>query len=139
MEQAVRRAVGRPWFVTLRQGMSAATSRVCGPPVIPLCSGCDLLSFSSMPHATLDTIARARWRVALTLSMAMVLLYFGFIALIAFARPVLARRVAPGLSLGILLGVLVIIISWLLTWSYMRWTARHYDPALRALKDSTPS
>ena len=85
---------------------------------------------------TLEHIARARWRVALVLSAAMVLLYFGFISLIAFARPVLAHRVAPGLTLGILLGVLVIVISWLLTWYYMRWTARHYDPALRALKDS---
>lgn len=92
-----------------------------------------------MSLTTLESIARARWRVALSLSAAMVVLYFGFIALIAFARPVLAYRVVPGLSLGILLGVLVIVTSWLLTWYYMRWTARHYDPALRALKDSTPS
>jgi uncharacterized membrane protein (DUF485 family) len=92
-----------------------------------------------MPQATLEIIARARWRVALALSAAMVLLYFGFIALIAFAKPLLARPVVPGLTLGILLGVLVIVISWLLTWYYMRWTARHYDPALRALKDLPPS
>ena len=92
-----------------------------------------------MSHSTLESIARARWRVAVSLSTVMVLLYFGFIALIAFARPFLARRVVPGLSLGILFGVLVIVISWLLTWYYMRWTARHYDPALRALKDSTPA
>ena len=92
-----------------------------------------------MSLTTLESIARARWRVALSLSAAMVVIYFGFIALIAFARPVLAYRVVPGLSLGILLGVLVIVTSWLLTWYYMRWTARHYDPALRALKDSTPS
>ena len=88
---------------------------------------------------TLEQIARARWRVALALSAAMVVLYFGFIALIAFARPILARPVVPGLTLGILLGVLVIVVSWLLTWYYMRWTTRHYDPALRALKDSLRS
>jgi uncharacterized membrane protein (DUF485 family) len=88
---------------------------------------------------TLQSVARARWRVAITLSAAMVLIYFGFIALIAFAKPVLGRLVLPGLTLGILLGVLVIVLSWLLTWYYMRWTARHYDPALRALKDSQPS
>jgi uncharacterized membrane protein (DUF485 family) len=92
----------------------------------------------SMPN-TLEPIARARWRVAMALSAAMVVLYFGFISLIAFARPVLALRLAPGLTLGILLGVLVIVTSWLLTWYYMRWTARHYDPALRDLKDSIPS
>ena len=85
----------------------------------------------------LEKIAQARWRIAVTLSAAMVVLYFGFIALIAFARPLLARELTPGLTLGILLGVLVIVISWLLTWVYMRWTARHYDPAVRALKDTT--
>ena len=91
-----------------------------------------------MPDA-LKHIARARWRVALTLSAAMVVLYFGFISLIAFAKPVLARPVVPGLTLGILLGVLVIVISWLLTWYYMRWTSKHYDPALDAIKNSPRS
>jgi uncharacterized membrane protein (DUF485 family) len=88
-----------------------------------------------MSDLTLATLARARWRMAITLATLMVLLYFGFIALIAFGKPLLATRLLPGLTLGILLGVLVIVISWLLTWYYMRWTARHYDPHLRALKD----
>jgi uncharacterized membrane protein (DUF485 family) len=92
-----------------------------------------------MSQTPLESLVRARWRVALVLSCIVVLLYFGFIALIAFARPVLARPVMPGLTLGILLGVLVIVASWLLTWFYMRWTARHYDPAIRALKDSRRS
>jgi uncharacterized membrane protein (DUF485 family) len=69
------------------------------------------------------------------LTAAMIVLYFGFIMLIAYARPFLAHQVTPGLTLGILLGVLVIVISWLLTWMYMRWTNRHYDPALEALKN----
>ena len=56
-----------------------------------------------------------------------------FIMLIAFGREILARRVMPGLSLGILLGALVIVVSWLLTWVYVRWANRHYDPALRTL------
>ena len=92
-----------------------------------------------MTATDLESLARARWRVAIALSAAMVLLYFGFIALIAFARPVMARVLVPGLTLGILLGVLVIVTSWLLTWYYMRWTARHYDPALRALQDQPRS
>ena len=83
-----------------------------------------------------ERVAQRRLVVAVSLSAAMVVLYFGFIALIAFAKPLLARQVVPGLTLGILLGVTVIVTSWLLTWIYMRWTARHYDPALRALKDS---
>ena len=49
----------------------------------------------------------ARWRMALRLTGAVVLLYFGFIALVAYGRHILAIQVIPGLSLGILLGALV--------------------------------
>lgn len=78
-------------------------------------------------------LARRRWRVAITLTIAMVVLYFGFIALIAFNKPLLARKVTEGLSLGILLGALVILASWLLTWFYVRWANTHYDTALASI------
>lgn len=81
----------------------------------------------------LRALARARGRVAAVLTALMILLYFGFIALIAFQRDVLARLILPGLSLGILLGALVIVASWLLTWYYVRWTNVHYDPALEKI------
>ena len=65
----------------------------------------------------------------------MVALYFGFIALIAFRKPLLGRLLAPGLSLGILLGALVIVCSWLLTWVYVRWANTRYDAELHRLKE----
>ena len=89
----------------------------------------------SMPE-TLEQVARARWRVAITLSIAMILLYFGFIALVAFGRPLLSVQLIPGLSLGILLGALVIVASWILTWIYVRWANTVYDPQVRALMES---
>ncbi len=84
----------------------------------------------------LRDLDRARWRMALTLTGATVLLYFGFIALVAFGGPVLAVQVVPGLSLGILLGALVIVASWILTWVYVRWANTVYDPQIRALLES---
>ena len=75
----------------------------------------------------------ARWRVALLLTGGMVVLYFGFILLVAYGRPLLAVQVVPGLTLGILLGALVIVVSWILTWVYVRWAAAHYDPRVAAL------
>lgn len=71
--------------------------------------------------------------MALSLTGAMILLYFGFILLVAFGRPILATQVIPGLSLGILLGALVIVVSWILTWVYVRWANTYYDPQVRAL------
>lgn len=69
------------------------------------------------------------------LTGAMIVLYFGFILLIAYAKPLMAHQIVPGLSVGILLGALVIVASWLLTWVYMWWANRHYDPVLKQLKN----
>ena len=91
-----------------------------------------------MPDADmkLRNLDRARWRMALALTSGMVVIYFGFIALVAFGRPFLAIQVTPGLSLGILLGALVIVASWGLTWVYVRWANTVYDPAIRTLMES---
>ena len=85
--------------------------------------------------ASLRSLARKRFRIASLLTSAMIVMYFGFVSLVAFAKPVMARRVMPGLSLGILLGALVIVASWFLTWFYVRWANRHYDPLLEELRE----
>lgn len=85
-------------------------------------------------HARIEALAAARGRIAVRLTGAMVLIYFGFIGLVAYARPVLARLVAPGLSLGIVLGALVIVASWSLTWIYVRWANLRYDGELERLR-----
>ena len=87
----------------------------------------------SAPRESIRDLDAARWRVALALTAAMVVLYFGFILLVAYGRPLLAVQVVPGLSLGILLGALVIVVSWILTWVYVRWAATHYDPRVETL------
>ena len=87
-----------------------------------------------MSEEKLRALTRARGRIAGALTAAMILLYFGFIGLIAFDKSLLARPVTPGLSLGILLGALVIVISWLLTWVYVRWANAHYDTALEDIR-----
>lgn len=87
-----------------------------------------------MSHSTLEAVSAARWRIAITLTIAMMLTYFGFILLVAFNKPLLGKLLAPGLSLGILLGALTIVIAWVLTWIYIVWANRHYDTSIRGLK-----
>ena len=72
----------------------------------------------------------SRRRVAGALTVAMMLIYFGFILLVAYAKPFLTQLIAPGLSLGILLGALVIVAAWVLIWVYVRWANTNYDPAI---------
>ncbi|MCC6930084.1 MAG: DUF485 domain-containing protein [Gemmatimonadaceae bacterium] len=80
--------------------------------------------------ARLHALAARRTRFAITLTVAMIVLYFGFILLIAYDKALMGTLVAPGLSLGILLGALVIVVSWLLTFVYVRWANRRYDREL---------
>lgn len=85
-------------------------------------------------EARLRALAAARRRVALALTSVMVVIYFGFIGLIAWNKPLLGTLLAPGLSLGIALGALVIVSCWVLTWIYVRWANEKYDPELERLR-----
>jgi len=85
--------------------------------------------------SALEAIASRRLRVALALTAAMLVVYFGFILLIAFAKDFLSRTVTDGLSVGMALGVVVILATWALTWIYVRWANRVYEPALDELRE----
>jgi uncharacterized membrane protein (DUF485 family) len=89
-------------------------------------------------HSTLEAVSAARWRIAISLTIAMMVVYFGFILLVAFDKPLLGTRIMPGLSLGILLGALVIVVAWTLTWIYIRWANAHYDASVQGLRPATP-
>jgi uncharacterized membrane protein (DUF485 family) len=82
----------------------------------------------------LKALDNARWRIAIALTAAMMVFYFGFILLVAYAKPLLGVLVGPGLSLGILLGAFVIVAAWVLIWIYVRWANKHYDAAIDALR-----
>jgi len=83
----------------------------------------------------LAQLAARRWRVALLLTLAMLAIYFGFILLIAFDKPLMGQMLGEGLSLGILFGALVIVSAWVLTGVYICWANTHYDPQVRQLKN----
>ena len=72
--------------------------------------------------------------MAVALTVGVVVIYFGFILLIAYRRDIMSSLIVPGLSVGILLGALVIVASWLLTWGYVRWANAHYDTELERIR-----
>lgn len=85
--------------------------------------------------AASHTLTRHRWRVRLGLSAAMIVIYFGFMALFAFDKPLLGTVLAPGLTLCLLLGPLVIISGCVLALIYVLWTRAVFDPAIRRLSE----
>lgn len=82
----------------------------------------------------LDALAARRFRIGMVLTALMLVVYFGFILLIAFDKPLLSRILTEGLSLGILLGVVVVLATWVLTWVYVAWANRVYEPEVRRLR-----
>ncbi|HKH70755.1 MAG TPA: DUF485 domain-containing protein [Vicinamibacterales bacterium] len=87
-----------------------------------------------MSDPNLEAVSAARWRMAILLTITMMVVYFGFILLVAFNKPLLGTLFIGGLSIGMLLGVLVIVAAWVLTWIYVRWANTHYDASLRNLR-----
>lgn len=83
----------------------------------------------------LTALANERWRVSLWLTGTMMVIYFGFILLIAYNKPLLGTLVVPGLSLGILLGALVILAAWVLIYIYVRWANTYYDKRISELQN----
>jgi len=123
-------------------GRTTLRQRARGP-----ISACWVLTVTPTVYTLADTVAMsfsedlkrlntARWRVAGGLTIAMMVLYFGFIGLVAFNKPLLATLLIPGLSLGMLIGMFVIVWAWVLIWIYVRWANRDYDAGVAALRGS---
>jgi len=89
-------------------------------------------------RADIARLSAARWRIAIALTAAMIVIYIGFILLVAYNKPLLGRQITPGLSVGILLGALVIVLSWALIGVYTRWANRHYDAEVARLRGREP-
>ncbi|MCA1398795.1 DUF485 domain-containing protein [Bradyrhizobium sp. BRP56] len=81
-----------------------------------------------------EKLAKKRLTVALVLSVAMIVIYFGFMGLFAFDKPLLGTILMPGLSLCIVLGPLVIISSFVLCLVYVLWANRVFDAGVRELR-----
>ena len=84
-------------------------------------------------------LVKRRGRFTLVLSIIMLVAYFGYVALIAFDKALLARPIGGGVtSLGIPVGVGIILLAILLTGLYVRRANREFDPLVKALRDGEP-
>ncbi len=68
-----------------------------------------------------------------TLSIIMLVIYYGFIALVAFAPRVIAIDVAGSITIGLVLGVAIILSAILLTGIYVMRANSQYDDLTKAI------
>lgn len=79
-------------------------------------------------------LAQRKNSISIVLTAIMMLIYFGFIFLMAFAPSVL-KTAAGNATLGIPFGIGVIILAWILTGIYVRWANNEYDTLVARVKE----
>ena len=82
------------------------------------------------PHEMLESsefksLISRRWSLSILLTVVLFVLYYGYILLVGYDKPLLARKVGEVTTLGIPVGVLVIVGAWVLTYIYVNWGNRH--------------
>jgi uncharacterized membrane protein (DUF485 family) len=80
-------------------------------------------------------MARTKDAISAVLTALTLVIYFGFIYLLAYKGDIFADQVGGGLTVGVVLGVGVIIASWALTGIYVRWANSKYDAMVARLKE----
>jgi len=84
-------------------------------------------------------LVRRRWTVSFSLLVALFVSYYGYILLMANARPWVSQRVSSApdavTTIAIPLGLGAILVAWVLTAVYVVWANGAYDPEVQRLKD----
>jgi len=82
-------------------------------------------------------LSRQKTIISTILTILELVLYFGFIGLIAFDKPYLAEKLGPGVAttVGIPIAVGTIVGSWVLTGIYIWWANSKYDVLVNKVKD----
>ena len=80
-------------------------------------------------------LVRERSSFAWTLSIIMLVIYYGFVLLVAFGKGFLATKIGGGVtSIGMIIGLLVILSAVVLTGIYTQRANSRYDDLTEKLK-----
>ena len=89
-------------------------------------------------NAKYQHLVATRRSLGVTLSLAVCVIYFGFILLVAFAPSFLGTSLTGGVTtIGIVVGVLVIVLAFLLTGFYVNRANGTYDTLTKQIIEET--
>jgi uncharacterized membrane protein (DUF485 family) len=80
-----------------------------------------------------DLVARKN-AISINLTIATLVIYYGFIFLIAFKRDLFGSKAGGNVTFGVFLGIGVILACFILTGIYVRWANRNYDAMVDRLR-----
>ena len=82
-----------------------------------------------------QSLVRQKNTISWILTALELVLYFGFIALIAFNKPFLGTKISGAITVGIPIAVGTMVLSWVFTGIYIRWANSKYDDMVQKIKD----
>ncbi|SDB47199.1 Uncharacterized membrane protein, DUF485 family [Desulfonatronum thiosulfatophilum] len=86
---------------------------------------------ATLDHKKFQDLIVRKWKVSLTLAAILLIAYYGFILVLAFASDLLAVKVGEHMTLGIPVGILLIVLAWVLTGVYVFWANSSYDKSVQ--------
>jgi len=81
----------------------------------------------SMDREKFQELVVSKWKISLSLAAAMMVAYFGFILVLAYAPWLLSVKIGEHMTLGIPVGIMVIVLAFVLTGIYVFWANSSYD------------
>jgi len=82
-----------------------------------------------------QSLSSQKFAMSAILTILELVLYFGFITLIAFNKPFLSQKLSGAITIGIPIAVGTIILSWIFTGIYIRWANNTYDVLVKKVKE----
>lgn len=81
-------------------------------------------------------IVRSKNSISLILTVLELIIYFGFVLLVAYNEEFLGEKLYGSITVGIPIGIGVIILSWLLTGIYVLWSNKVYDEKVSKIREN---
>ncbi|QMU28105.1 DUF485 domain-containing protein [Adhaeribacter radiodurans] len=91
-------------------------------------------------HAVIESpefkrLVSKRWSVSLLLTITILVIYIGFLLVVAFDKELLATKIGSYLPLALPIGFGIIVTAWLLTGIYVFWANNTYDTEVQEIKN----
>lgn len=80
-------------------------------------------------------LVKKRWSVSLVLTITILVIYIGFLLVVAFDKDLLAVKIGSYLPWALPIGFAIIVSAWLLTGIYVFWANNSYDPEIQQLRN----
>jgi len=79
-------------------------------------------------------LVKTRWRISLTFTFSMLVVYIGFLLVVAYGKEMLSIPVGNSVNVAIVVGLGIIFFSWLITGVYVYWANNYYDASVSEIK-----